>query len=100
LDLQPTQRERLASKLSQHGGLQLKDAQDLMDRILQGRLLSEPGVDRMIQGRRPVINTDQNRYLEYATPKYSSAERDWAEYNVEFLKQWDRPSPAVSVAKD
>ena len=100
LDLQATQRERLASMLHQHGGLPLKDAQDLMDRILQGRLLSEPGVDRMILAQRPVINTDQNRYLEYATPKYSSAERDWAKYNVEFLKQWDQPSPAVSVAKE
>ena len=99
LDLQATQRERLASMLNQHGGLPLKDAQDLMDRVLQGRLLSEPGVDRMILERRPVINTDQNRYLEYATPKYSSAERDWAKYNVEFLKQWDQPEPVASVAK-
>ncbi len=99
LDLQATQRERLASMLSQHGGLALKDAQALMDRILQGRLLSEPGVDRMILKRRPVINTDQNRYLEYATPKYSSAERDWAKYNVEFLKQWDQPEPVASIAK-
>jgi len=55
LDLQATQRERLASLLNQHGGLPLKDSQDLMDRVLQGRLLSEPGVDRMILERRPVI---------------------------------------------
>jgi spermidine synthase len=90
LDPQVTQRELLASMLSQHGGLTLQDAQALMDRILQGRLLSEQGVNRMIRELRPVINTDQNRHIEYATPKYSSAERDWAKYNVEFLKQWER----------
>jgi hypothetical protein len=69
-----------------------------MGRILQGRLLSEPAVDRMILARRPVINTDQNRHLEYATPKYSSAERDWATYNLAFFKQWDRQPPAASIA--
>jgi hypothetical protein len=76
--------------LSQHGGLALRDAQALMDRILQGRLLSEQAVNRMIRELRPVINTDQNRHTEYATPKYSSSERDWVKYNVEFLKHWER----------
>ncbi len=90
LNPQDTQRELLASMLSQRGGVALKDAQGLMDRILQGRLLSEQAVDRMIRELRPVINTDQNRHIEYATPKYSSSERDWAKYNVEFLKQWER----------
>jgi len=90
LDTRATQRELLASMLSRHGGLAFKDAQALMDRILQGRLLSEQAVDRMIRELRPVINTDQNRHIEYATPKYSSLERDWAKYNVEFLKQWER----------
>ena len=90
LDPHATQRELLASLLSLHGGLALKDAQGLMDRILQGRLLSEQSVDRMIRDLRPVINTDQNRHIEYATPKYSSSERDWAKFNVEFLKHWER----------
>jgi spermidine synthase len=89
LDPKATQRELLASMLSRHGGLAAKDAEDLMDKILQGRLLSEQAVDRMIQKLQPVINSDQNRHLEYATPKYSSAECDWAKYNLEFLKQWE-----------
>jgi spermidine synthase len=99
LDRQATQRERLASMLAQNGGVSLMYAQDLMARVLQGRLVSEPAVDRLILERRPVINTDQNRHLEYATPKYSSSERDWAAYNVEFLKQWDRQTPAAPVAR-
>lgn len=90
LDPRAAQRELLASMLSRHGDLSLKDAQGLMDRILQGRLLSEQAVNRMIRELRPVINTDQNRHIEYATPRYSSSERDWAKYNVEFLKQWER----------
>lgn len=90
LDPAATQRELLASMLSRHGGLAFDGAQNLLDRILQGRLLSEPEVDRMIRELRPVINTDQNRHLEYATPKYSSAQRDWVKYNMEFLKQWEK----------
>lgn len=90
LDSAATRRELLASMLSRNGGLAVKDAQDLMGRILQGRLLSERAVDRMIRQLQPVINTDQNRHLEYATPKYSSAERDWAKYNLEVLKQWEK----------
>ena len=99
LEPQAAGREYLESRLNQYGGLPLQGAQDLMDKILRGRLLSERGVDRLIRERRPVINTDHNRHIEYATPKYSSSERDWASYNVEFLKQWDEQSPAVAVAE-
>jgi spermidine synthase len=91
LDLQSARGEHVASMLHQRGGLALDDARNVVDRVLHGRLLSEPGVDRMIREMRPVINTDQNRHLEYATPRYSSAERDWVTYNVNFLKQWERP---------
>jgi spermidine synthase len=92
LDLPQAQGARLAAMLHQRGGLALDDAQNLMDRVLQGRLLSEQGVDLMIQQMRPVINTDQNRHLEYATPRYSSSQRDWEKYNVNFLKQWEPKS--------
>jgi spermidine synthase len=95
LEPRAVQRELLASRLNQHGGLPLPGAQDLIDRILQGRLLSEPAVDRLVRERHPIINTDQNRHIAYATPKYSSSERDWAAYNVEFLKQWDRESKTM-----
>ncbi len=92
LDPQQAQSARLAAMLHQHDGQTLDDAQNLMARVLQGRLLSERGVDRMIQQLRPVINTDQNRHLEYATPRYSSSQRDWEKYNLDFFKQWE-PKP-------
>jgi spermidine synthase len=98
LELKAAQHEHLASMLSRHGGLPLKDAQDLMDRILHSRLLSEQAVDRLILERHPIINTDQNRHIEYASPRYSSSDRDWAKYNLEFLKQWDQQSQAAPVA--
>jgi spermidine synthase len=98
LEPQAARRDYLASKLIQDAGWPSKKAQDLIDRILQGRLLSEPAVDRLIRERRPVINTDHNRHLEYATPKYSSSERDWMSYNLEFLKRWDDKSPVAAVA--
>jgi spermidine synthase len=90
LDRTQAERERLALMLSRNGGLPLQGAQDLMDRILASRLLSEQAVDRLVVERKPLINTDQNRHIEYATPKYSSSERDWAVSNVEFFREWER----------
>ncbi len=92
LDLRETQGARLAAMLHQREGMAIDEAQDLMDRVIRGRLLSERGVDHMLQQMRPVINTDQNRHLEYATPRYSSSQRDWEKYNVDFFKQWEPQS--------
>jgi len=100
LDPLTARREYVAARLSARGGLSRTVAEDLMHRTVQGRLLSEPAVDRLIRERRPVINTDQNRHLEYATPKYSSAERDWEKSNVEFLREWERQTPAAPQAKE
>ena len=58
--------------------------------ILESRLTSTQGVDRMVSSIPAVINTDHNRWLEYATPKYNASGVAWEPRNVAFLSSFDR----------
>ena len=86
----PERRAYLQSRLIESGHLALEQAQSLVEELSQGELLSQAGVDAMVRELKPVINTDHNRHIEYATPRYSSAERDWRAYNLAFLKHWNQ----------
>jgi hypothetical protein len=39
----------------------------------------------MIQELHPVINTDHNRWLEYATPLYNASAADWQQTNLDYF---------------
>jgi spermidine synthase len=52
------------------------------------RLLGSEGVDRLIAAMHPVVNTDHNRWIEYATPHYQSSSEDWVAHNRRFLAQY------------
>jgi spermidine synthase len=52
------------------------------------RVLSPEGVDRLIAANRPVINTDHNRWMEYASPRYAATSYDWVAHNRVFLAQY------------
>jgi hypothetical protein len=36
----------------------------------------------------PKINTDHNRWIEYATPRYQSSSADWVGTNLDFVSQY------------
>jgi hypothetical protein len=38
----------------------------------------------------PIINTDHNRWLEYATPQYNVSAVDWDTRNVRFLRGFEQ----------
>ena len=65
-------------------------ARQILNEIVHAKLLGTAGVEDLIARRKPVINTDHNRYIEYDTPRYSSSERDWRAYNIAFLRGWNR----------
>ncbi len=71
----------LASRLDSAGDI---------ESIPRARLMSPAAVDAMIRELHPVINTDHNRWIEYATPRYNSSSRDWLAENRQFFT---RPSP-------
>ena len=49
----------------------------LIDELYGSMLVSPVGLTRLLHDLHPVINTDHNRWLEYATPRYQSSSFDW-----------------------
>lgn len=82
--------ELLASRLDRSPGLPPGLGRQILAEMAHAELLGTTGVDRLIARRKPVINTDQNRYIEYDTPRYSSSDRDWHTYNIAFFRAWNR----------
>jgi spermidine synthase len=75
-ELEPGREAHLASRLG--------DAGERI-RILHARLMTPEAVDAMIREQKPVINTDHNRWIEYATPRYNVSAHDWRADNVAFF---------------
>ncbi len=67
-----------------------EEQRKMISEILESRVTSPAGVDRMLAETPPLINTDHNRWLEYATPRYNSSSVDWASRNIVFLRSFDR----------
>ena len=65
------------------------DPQKTLDRMAHAQLLNCQAVDGMLAKLRPIINTDHNRWIEFATPRYNSSSYDWATHNVAFLKSFE-----------
>lgn len=56
-----------------------------LKRLLASRLLAPGDVDRMIRQYTFEINTDANRFLEYAAPKYNLRRENYAAANINSL---------------
>jgi len=53
--------------------------------------MSPADVSQFVGLRYPVINTDHNRWIEYATPRYNVSSHDWRTENLAFFtRRWDR----------
>jgi spermidine synthase len=57
--------------------------------IFTARVLNPASVDRMLAAIPAVINTDHNRWLEYATPQYNVSAVDWTSRNLLFLRGFE-----------
>ena len=60
----------------------------LVDDLYRSVLVSPSGLTRLARDFHSVINTDHNRWLEYATPRYQSSGFDWLSYNTQLLSQY------------
>ena len=72
-------------------GKEDEEDQEQVDELfwtLGARLLSEADVDKLLAGRKFHLNTDANRWLEYATPRYNLVKRDLYGENLQALAQW------------
>lgn len=84
LAVQPVALARFASACGSLGFPAERSA-DVLKGLLSTRLLSPRDVDAL--ARRPgiVLNTDRNRWLEYATPRYNLVRDDLVRRNLAFL---------------
>ena len=63
-------------------------ARKLVDELSASLLLPADGVARLSRALNPRINTDHNRWIEYATPRYQSSSFDWVSLNLKFLSHY------------
>src|SRR6185312_7150295 len=86
----PDRRELLEQRMKllipAAAGRQTEIARD----ILESKITSTEAVDRMLAVVPAVINTDHNRWLEYATPKYNASSVAWEPRNLTFLSSFER----------
>ena len=54
--------------------------------IISSELLDPNAVTRLAQTRSPIINSDWNRWIEFATPRYNLSEVDWLTLNRRHLE--------------
>jgi hypothetical protein len=78
----------VAARLQASTGLAPEEAAKLVDGISAARLLYPAGVARLVRDLHPPIDTDHNRWLEYATPRYQSGSYDWVSHNLRFLRRY------------
>ena len=55
---------------------------DRFQQVLLSRLLAPADTDRLLAANRFVVNTDWNRFLEYATPRYALGHHPWQLVNL------------------
>ncbi len=94
------------SQLTERMRLLIKAGREQQDQvaheIFTARVLDPASVDHMIANVPAVINTDHNRWLEYATPQYNVSAVDWTSRNLLFLQSFEQigvnPPPLAAVA--
>jgi spermidine synthase len=72
----------------QASGLSLDAAGKLVQDLAKAQLVSAGGVTRLAREWNPRINSDHNRWIEYATPQYQSSSFDWVALNLAFVGKY------------
>jgi spermidine synthase len=88
LVVEENRKDYIKHSLERTAGISPERAAELVRDFDLGLVLGSDGVDRMVTALHPIINTDQNRWIEYAAPRYSSGAVDWKARNIRFLAQW------------
>jgi spermidine synthase len=74
-------------------GLDQKAALALKKQLKRSLVLAPPDVKRFVASQSFTLNTDRNRYLEYATPRYNLSRLDHRAINMQLLGQFSSGSP-------
>jgi spermidine synthase len=86
--LTPGRKAYLEERLNEFRGVPVSAQDRLRDHIFSSRVLDPNGTDRLVASGPTTINTDHNRWIEYATPRYNWTDRDWETSNLRWLKSF------------
>lgn len=89
--LTATRRAYMEQRLRLLTGASDSKLQELQNQIFNSRILDPPGIDRLLKAGYPAINTDHNRWIEYATPRYNWSDFNWEPGNLAWLKSFALP---------
>jgi spermidine synthase len=64
--------------------------------MFRSRVIGPEAIDRLLASRSSVINTDHNRWIEYATPRWNWSEIDWVPRNLAYLREFEN-TPQLAV---
>lgn len=79
--------DRIAGRF-QSAGMPPAEAKKLITDLSASTIVAPDRITTLIREVRPEINTDHNRWIEYATPRYQSSSFDWMSYNLGFLSRY------------
>jgi spermidine synthase len=60
----------------------------VVEELEAARALSPAQLERLIRENPAPLNTDHNRWIEYASPRYEASSYDWMAHNLRFLAQY------------
>lgn len=85
----PDRTDLLASRLAANTNQLLEPPAELLRQVAQSRLLAPATLDALMLDHQ-IINTDHNRWIEYATPRYNANDFDWRSVNLAYLRQLEQ----------
>ncbi|QOY84901.1 fused MFS/spermidine synthase [Paludibaculum fermentans] len=94
-DLTPERRAYLDARLRTFSEVPENFLAELEKNMYDSRVLDTSGVDRLLSSAKPVINTDHNRWLEYATPRYNWTDDNWPSINLAWLRSFAASNAAA-----
>jgi len=93
-ELTAARRTYLAQRLRSLSNIPESMQTSLDAQVFDSRLLTPAAVDRLLGQGQHGINTDHNRWIEYATPRYNWTDDDGTA-NLAWLKSFADPSPVA-----
>ena len=90
-ELTEARRAYLSRRLRSLSNIPESDQSYLEARVFDSQVLSPAAVDRLLSQRQYLLNTDHNRWIEYATPRYNWTDDDGGAANILWLKGFAEP---------
>jgi spermidine synthase len=98
-ELTAARRAYVAQRLRSLSNIPASQETSLEAQVFDSRVLTPADVDRLLGQGQYGINTDHNRWIEYATPRYNWTDDDGGAANLAWLKSFAEPSSVAATTR-